>query len=207
LACLEARGFDAVGVDPAENLNKIAAAAGRKVITGFFPDARPEGQFDIIIAMNVAAHTPDPATFMRGVRACLAPAGIAIIQTSQALMIANGEFDTVYHEHYSFYTVASMARLAENCGLRVEASQLTSVHGVSLLSFLRRSEDLAAPFAFDGGEPFSVAWPSPTPPSLSRDLAGSEVLSAYATFAGGAKTAMRAAADVVKKHRAAGRKI
>jgi SAM-dependent methyltransferase len=207
LECLEARGFDTVGVDPAENLNKIATAAGRKVVTGFFPDARPEGQFDIIIAMNVAAHTPDPATFMRGVRECLAPGGIAIIQTSQALMIANGEFDTVYHEHYSFYTVASMARLAENCGLRVEDSRLTSVHGVSLLSFLRRSDDPAAPFAFDGGEPFSVAWPSPTPPSLSRDLSGSDVLSAYATFADGAKTAMSAAAAVVEQHRAAGRKV
>ena len=207
LGCLEARGFDAVGVDPAENLNKIASAAGRKVVTGFFPHARPEGQFDIIIAMNVAAHTPDPATFMRGVRECLAPGGVAIIQTSQALMIANGEFDTVYHEHYSFYTVASMARLAGICGLRVEDSQLTSVHGVSLLSFLRRADDPSAPFAFTGSEPFLVAWPSPVPPSLSRELSGAEVLSAYATFANGAKEAMRAAAEVVAQHRAKGRKI
>ena len=207
LGCLEARGFDAIGVDPAENLNKVATAAGRKVVTGFFPEARPEGQFDIIIAMNVAAHTPDPATFMRGVRECLAPGGVAIIQTSQALMIANGEFDTVYHEHYSFYTVASMARLAEICGLRVESSQLTSVHGTSLLSFLRRSDDPAPPFSFDGGEPFTVAWPSPVPASLARDLSGAEVSRAYATFAEGAKRAMATAAEAVNRHRAAGRKI
>ncbi|HML30417.1 MAG TPA: methyltransferase domain-containing protein, partial [Hyphomicrobium sp.] len=141
LGILESRGFEAIGVDPAENLNQVAIAAGRKVVTGFFPAARPEGLFDIIVAMNVAAHTPDSSTFMKGVRECLA--------TSQALMIANGEFDTVYHEHYSFYTVASMARLAEKNGLRVEASKLTSVHGTSLLSFLRRDDDEVAPFAFE----------------------------------------------------------
>ena len=207
LGCLEARGFDAVGVDPAENLNRVAAAAGRKVVTGFFPDAGPEGLFDIIVAMNVAAHTPDPTSFMKGVRECLAPGGIAIIQTSQALMIANGEFDTVYHEHYSFYTVASMARLAANSGLRVETSQLVSVHGVSLLSFLRLAEDHVAPFAFDGGEPFAVAWPSPVPASLSQSLSGSDAIAAYAKFADGAKTAMQAAAAVVAQHQATGRKV
>lgn len=207
LGILESRGFEAIGVDPAENLNQVAIAAGRKVITGFFPAARPEGLFDIIVAMNVAAHTPDPSTFMKGVRECLAPGGVAIIQTSQALMIANGEFDTVYHEHYSFYTVASMARLAEKSGLRVEASRLTSVHGTSLLSFLRRADDDAMPFAFEESAPFSVSWPSPTPPFLSPELEGSEAAVAYAQFAEGAKIAMRTAADAVARHRASGRRV
>ncbi|MET0640074.1 MAG: class I SAM-dependent methyltransferase [Hyphomicrobium sp.] len=207
LGCLEARGFDAVGVDPAENLNRIAAAAGRKVITGFFPAARPDEPVDIIVAMNVAAHTPDPSSFMRGVRDCLAPEGVAIIQTSQALMIANGEFDTVYHEHYSFYTVASMARLAEKCGLRVETSKLTSVHGISLLSFLRRVEDDVAPFPFEDSPPFSVAWPAPAPASLSTDLSSVDASAAYAKFADGAKSAMQSAAAAVARHQAAGRKV
>lgn len=207
LGCLEAEGFDATGVDPAENLNQVAAAAGRKVVTGFFPEARPEGLFDIIVAMNVAAHTPDPATFMQGVHDCLAPGGVAIIQTSQALMIANGEFDTVYHEHYSFYTVASMARLAEQSGLRVEASRLTSVHGTSLLSFLRRTEDDVAPFPFEESAPFSVAWPSPQPAALSPDLSGNDAVGAYVKFADGAKDAMQSAAEAVARHQAAGRKV
>ncbi|MFT3731663.1 MAG: class I SAM-dependent methyltransferase [Hyphomicrobium sp.] len=207
LGILESRGFDAIGVDPAENLNQVAAAAGRKVVTGFFPAARPEGLFDIIVAMNVAAHTPDPSTFMQGVRDCLAPDGVAIIQTSQALMIANGEFDTVYHEHYSFYTVASMARLAQKSGLRVEASKLTSVHGTSLLSFLRRADDDAPPFAFEESPPFSVAWPAPIPPSLSRTLAGADASDAYAKFADGAKHAMHAAAEAVHRQQASGRKV
>jgi 2-polyprenyl-3-methyl-5-hydroxy-6-metoxy-1,4-benzoquinol methylase len=207
LACLEAQGFDATGIDPAENLNRIAAEAGRKVVTGFFPQVRPEGQFDVIIAMNVAAHTPDPTTFMRGVRECLAPGGVAIIQTSQALMIANGEFDTVYHEHYSFYTVASMTQLAAKCGLRVEATRLVSVHGTSLMCFLRRAEDTGPLFPFAGGAPFMVAWPEPAPPSLSADLSEADALAAYTAFAEGAKTAMQTTAALIAKHRAAGRRI
>ncbi|RUP00311.1 class I SAM-dependent methyltransferase [Hyphomicrobium sp.] len=207
LGCLEAEGFDAIGVDPAENLNAVAIAAGRKVVTGFFPEARPEGKFDIIVAMNVAAHTPDPATFMRGVHDCLAPGGVAIIQTSQALMVANGEFDTVYHEHYSFYTVASMARLAARSGLRVEASKLTSVHGTSLLSFLRRAEDDVEPFAFEESAPFSIAWPSPQPAALSPNLSEEDAAGAYVKFADGAKDAMQSAAEAVARHQAAGRKV
>lgn len=207
LSCLEAAGFEAIGIDPAENLTRAAVAEGRNVITGFFPETRPDGLFDIIIAMNVAAHTPDPSTFMQGVRDCLALGGVAILQTSQALMIANGEFDTVYHEHYSFFTVASMARLAAKCGLRVEASRLVSVHGVSLLSFIRRAEDRTPAFPFDGGPPFAVDWPKPEPPSLSKTLSDGEAMSAYAAFATGAKEAMRSASALVADHRASGRKI
>jgi SAM-dependent methyltransferase len=207
LSCLEARGFSATGVDPAANLNRVAAAAGRKVITGFFPQVRPDGASDVIVAMNVAAHTPDPTTFMRGVRDCIAPDGVAIIQTSQALMIANGEFDTVYHEHYSFYTIASMMRLAAKCGLRLESVQLVSVHGVSLMFFIRRAECQAPPFAFQGGAPFAVEWPEPEPASLSKSFANSEPLAAYSTFAEGAKKAMASTAAVVAEHKASGRRI
>jgi SAM-dependent methyltransferase len=207
LASLEARGFDAMGVDPAENLNRIATAAGRKVLTGFFPDVRPAEPVDFIIAMNVAAHTPNPAAFMRGVRDCLAAGGVAIIQTSQALMIANGEFDTVYHEHYSFFTVASMTRLAEACGLRVDETRLVSVHGVSSMFFIRRAEDDAAPLPFAGGEPFAVDWPAPTPPFLQKSLSGAAALDAYRSFASGAKQAMQSAASLVSEHQAAGRRV
>lgn len=207
LASLDARGFDATGVDPAENLNAIARDAGRKVVTGFFPDARPEGTFDIIVAMNVAAHTPNPSAFMRGVRNSLSEGGTAIIQTSQAMMIANGEFDTVYHEHYSFYTVASMARLAANAGLRLDATRLVSVHGVSLLFFLRRAEDANTEFPFADTAPFAVAWPEPTPPFLRKDLAPADALAAYTSFAEGARSAMKTAKELVAAHQSAGRRV
>jgi hypothetical protein len=99
------------------------------------------------------------------------------------------------------------ARLAEKCGLRVEASRLTSVHGTSLLSFLRRADEAVPPFQFEEGKPFSVGWPSPTPLSLSMAFDASEAARAYVDFADGAKTAMKTAAQAVERHRASGRKV
>jgi hypothetical protein len=81
------------------------------------------------------------------------------------------------------------------------------VHGTSLLSFLRRADDDAASFAFEESAPFSVAWPSPTPPFLLRELTSAEASTAYAKFADGAKGAMKSAAEAVERHRASGRKI
>jgi hypothetical protein len=153
LSCLAARGLDAMGIDPARNLNDIAVAAGHKVLTGFFPDVRPDGLFDVVVAMNVAA--------------LLAPGGVAIVQTSQALMLGNGEFDTVYHEHYSFFTVASMRALAARAGLRLEQVQLVAIHGTSLLLFLRRADESGPAIAFKGEDAFAVAWPDPQPAFLS----------------------------------------
>lgn len=150
------RGLETVGVDPAANLSAVAQAAGLNVLTGFFPEVSPEGKFDAIVAMNVAAHTPTPLQFMRGVAASLADDGVAIIQTSQAMMIPNGEFDTIYHEHYSFYSVSSMERLATECGLALVQVQLVSVHGTSFLFFLRHAGK--GPVQFPQTAPFAVEW-------------------------------------------------
>ncbi len=207
LACLADQGLDVTGVDPAGNLNEIAAAAGRTVLTGFFPETRPEGRFDIVIAMNVAAHTPTPVRFLEGVADMLAPGGAAIIQTSQALMIGNGEFDTVYHEHFSFFTVASMRTLAARAGLRMEAVHLVSVHGVSFLFVLRRADEAGPPvgFAVDGA--FAVAWPDPEPAFLSPGFGGAQAEAAYAAFAAKARRSMREVAGRVADHKARGRQV
>jgi len=207
LSCLAARGLAVTGVDPAANLNAVAQAAGHDVLTGFFPQARPGGAFDAVIAMNVAAHTPEPAAFLRGVTEVLAPGGVAIIQTSQALMIGNGEFDTIYHEHYSFFTVASMRRLAARVGLRLEQVRLVSVHGTSFLFFLRRADDLVPPLAFEAGPPFAVGWPDPEPAYLSRHLSREEARAAYGAFAAKARATMRSVSARAAWHKAQGRQI
>lgn len=207
LSCLAAQGLAVTGVDPADNLNVAARAAGHRVMTGFFPETKPDGSFDAVIAMNVAAHTPQPMEFLQGVARMLAPGGVAIIQTSQALMIGNGEFDTVYHEHYSFFTVASMRRLAERAGLRLERVRLVSVHGTSFLFFLRRAQDAAPPLAFAAGPPFAVDWPDPEPAHLSVELGPAEARAAYGRFADKAKATMQSVAGRIAWHKAQGRQV
>ena len=145
LSALREAGITAVGVDPAKELNEVARQKGHDVMTGFFPSDAPPGEFDLIVGMNVAAHTPDPVNFMRGIRAALTPNGVALIQTSQARMIENAEFDTIYHEHYSFFTLESMRVLAARTGLRLEAVHLASIHGTSFAFVLRRMESRSVP--------------------------------------------------------------
>ena len=200
-------GFQVCGVDPAANLTAVAIAKGHDVRTGFFPETRPEGKFDAIVAMNVCAHTPGPRALMQGVKDMLAPDGAAIIQTSQAFMLLNGEFDTIYHEHYSFFTPASMRRLAESCGLTLEATQIFSVHGRSLVSILRHAEKPLSRFTLDGGPPFAVAWPNPEPAIMARHIDGATSAGAYQAFATQARSVMAKAQNRIAAHQTAGHSV
>ncbi len=136
----EKLGHAAIGVEPAGNIVEIARANGVCTAQGFWNektvDVLMSGnriKFDIIIAMNVLAHVADPLTFLKLCKRVLAPEGRIYVQTSQAKMIERGEFDTIYHEHHSFFTVSSMLALARRAGLRVDAISHVSVHGTSYL--------------------------------------------------------------------------
>ena len=141
LAKLSEQGLDAVGVDPAENLTSIARQRGLDVLTGFFPQVAPSGKFDAVIAMNVLAHTPEPLGILQGIKKHLGEGGVAFVQTSQAMMLEDAQFDTIYHEHYSFFTPRSMETLSARVGLRLEKVFLTTVHGGSAVFVLRHIED------------------------------------------------------------------
>lgn len=136
----EKLGHAAIGIEPAENIVEIARENGICTAQGFWNektvDALMSGnriKFDIIIAMNVLAHVVDPLTFLQLCKRVLAPGGRIYVQTSQAKMIERGEFDTVYHEHHSFFTVSSMLMLARREGLRVDAISHVPIHGTSYL--------------------------------------------------------------------------
>lgn len=200
-------GFAVCGVDPAANLTSIATSKGHDVRTGFFPDTRPDGLFDAIVAMNVCAHTPNPRALMQGVKELLAPDGVAIIQTSQAFMLMNGEFDTIYHEHYSFFTPASMRHLAEGCTLTLEATQIFNVHGRSLVSILRHAGEPMREFSFDGGPPFAYPWPVPEPGIMARTINSATSSAAYQGFATAARGVIDSAHGRIVAHQRAGHPV
>lgn len=202
LSQLRDSGLQSVGIDPAANLTAAAASKGLAVLTGYFPDTRPEGTFDAIVAMNVAAHTPDPLTFMKGIAAALSPGGIALVQTSQAWMISRGEFDTVYHEHYSFFSVNSMSRLADAAGLVLSKVDLVSVHGTSFLFSLRHPGQ--KPLALPPSGPFAVPWPDARPSSLASNFDTSDAEQDFARFSTRAHGLLRDVSSRVAAYRAAG---
>lgn len=207
LDALRQQGLNPTGIDPAENLCEVASKNGHSVKCGFFPVVRPDAPVDVIVAMNVAAHTPDPSNFAQGIYDCLRPGGVALIQTSQANMIANGEFDTIYHEHYSFYTAKSMSTLARSVGLELERVELVSVHGNSFLFTLRKpgGNPRKIDFSDTDQKGFYVALPDPLPPLFNPNCPEGTASDIYERFAAAAEEKMYATSKLLDEHVADGK--
>lgn len=129
-------GHIVIGVDPAANLIGTAAANGVPTVCDYWPGqiaSNLKTGFDLVVAMNVLAHVPDPLKFLEAVRenAIARDSGKLIVQTSQAHMVSEGQFDTCYHEHVSFFSVRSMRALCDRAGLVLTDVQIAPVHGDS----------------------------------------------------------------------------
>lgn len=146
------RGWRTFGMDPARNIVDIALANGHKVTVGFWGHdvAAPEmGTPDAIVAQNVVAHVPDPVLFLKACADIMGPNTRLYIQTSQCDMYKNGEFDTIYHEHLSFFTARSMKRAAELAGLAIIHARKTPIHGDSFLFTMVRCSNALTEFIRD----------------------------------------------------------
>lgn len=131
-----------LGVDPAVNLVPESAAKNVVTIPTFFDERMASlltNDFDVIVAMNVFAHTQDPLAILNGISRCLSDSGRAFIQTSQANMFTTGQFDTVYHEHISFFSVRSMKALLERADLSLVDVSIVPIHGMSYLWEIQKS--------------------------------------------------------------------
>lgn len=132
-------GLKCIGVDPAKNIVDIAQANGLPVEYGYWPEYSKniKHSFDAIVAMNVLAHVDDPLNFLIACASKLSFDGIILVQPSQARMFENGEFDTIYHEHISFFNSKSIAALANRAGLKLVDSFLVKIHGDSPVYILK----------------------------------------------------------------------
>jgi 2-polyprenyl-3-methyl-5-hydroxy-6-metoxy-1,4-benzoquinol methylase len=133
--------FRTWGVDPAENLYPVSSAK-HKVVCGFWNEdtAAQLGRehFQVITNQNAFAHIPDPVKYLSLAACHLRDDGKIFISTSQANMVVNGEFDTIYHEHISYYNAYSMKCLAERAGLYLVDVVKTPIHGTSYVFVLSK---------------------------------------------------------------------
>jgi 2-polyprenyl-3-methyl-5-hydroxy-6-metoxy-1,4-benzoquinol methylase len=137
------RGWSTFGVDPAENIVSKIDQSKHTVYNDFFNlefAQRLNKTFNVILAQNVVAHVDNVYDFINGCKHLLKDSGKLYIQTSQCNMIQNNEFDTIYHEHHSFFSVKSMKTLIENCSLFLERVEKTFIHGTSYLFTISKSE-------------------------------------------------------------------
>jgi nucleoside-diphosphate-sugar epimerase/2-polyprenyl-3-methyl-5-hydroxy-6-metoxy-1,4-benzoquinol methylase len=135
------RGWNTYGIDPAENLIQKAKSKKHIVICDFWGKMeRPfkDVQFDLIVAQNVLAHVTTPIEFVKQCVDSMNDNTLLVIQTSQSNMYFNGEFDTVYHEHISFFTIKSMQYLATRCGCTLINVYKTHIHGTSYVFELQK---------------------------------------------------------------------
>lgn len=134
-----AAGIPVLGIEPASNIADLARARGVPTEVAFFgaATARRLAQrglaADLLVANNVLAHVPDIAGFVAGMALVLAPNGVATVEFPHLLrLIEDVQFDTIYHEHYSYLSLLVLERLLLSVGLRAFDVQELPTHGGSL---------------------------------------------------------------------------
>ena len=127
------------GVDPAENLYQISSK-NHHVHCGYFDSTYPKIGYGAVICQNAFAHNYDQLTFLKNMANVVSDEGYIYITTSQADMILNCEFDTIYHEHLSFYNVRSMNELCKRAGLNLVEVLKHPIHGTSFIFVISKSK-------------------------------------------------------------------
>ena len=129
-------GIPVLGIDPSDTVARAAEGVGVPTLVEFFGETlgrklAHEGRgADLIVANNVLAHVPQLNDFVAGIAALLKPGGNATIEFPHLLkLIENVEFDTIYHEHYSYLSLTSVEHLFSRHGLRVYDVEELSTHG------------------------------------------------------------------------------
>ena len=136
--------FKTFGVDPAKNIYKISSKK-HKIYCSFFDEnivKKIKQKFDLIIFQNSFAHNPNPLKLLRLIKNLMHNNSTLIIQTSQADMCKNNEFDTVYHEHINFFNINSMYHLTKRAGLNLYDVKKKPIHGNSYLFVIKKKENL-----------------------------------------------------------------
>lgn len=134
-----AMGIPSLGVEPALNVAKVAVAKGIPTITEFFGTPLAEEmislgkQADLIVGNNVLAQVPDLNDFVGGMKMLLKPEGVITLEFPHiAKLIAENQFDTIYHEHFSYFSLLTIEKLAKRHGLKVFDVDEIPTHGGSL---------------------------------------------------------------------------
>jgi 2-polyprenyl-3-methyl-5-hydroxy-6-metoxy-1,4-benzoquinol methylase len=139
LQYFQERQVPVLGIEPAANVAKVAEAKGIPCITEFFGTKLAEQlvaqgkRADLIIGNNVLAHVPDLNDFVRGLSTLLGGQGLITLEFPHLLrLIQQNQFDTIYHEHFSYLSLLTVERVFRSHGLRVFDVEQLPTHGGSL---------------------------------------------------------------------------
>jgi SAM-dependent methyltransferase len=142
------RNIPVLGIEPAENVAKVAVSKGVPTLVRFFGadlarELVDEGRAaDLVLGNNVLAQVPDLNDFVEGLKILLKPHGVLTLEFPHLLRLIEGnQFDTIYHEHFSYFSMLTTVRLLNLHGLRVFDVEKLPTHGGSLRVYACREED------------------------------------------------------------------
>ena len=145
-------GVPVLGIEPAANIAKVANANGIETLVEFFEldlaerlaaDGR---QADLLIGNNVLAQVPDLNGFVAGMKAILKPNGVVTMEFPHLVrLVEENQFDTIYHEHFSYFSFSTAERIFAAHGLTLFDVDELATHGGSLRIYARHDEDTSKP--------------------------------------------------------------
>lgn len=203
LQYFQAQGIQVLGVEPAANVAKVAMDKGIPARVEFFGRECAAGMVeegiraDLIAANNVFAHVPDIRSFTAGMKLLLKPQGVITIEIPHLMrLMERNQFDTIYHEHFSYWSFMAAVRMLGDFGLKVFDVDELSTHGGSMRIYARHAEDETHPVHARVGE------------LLRReDEAGFGRLQTYFSFDEKVKRTKRAILSFLIEARQAGKSI
>lgn len=144
---VKARNIPCLGVEPTASTASAAREKGIEIVENFFGvglarDLASQGkQADLTAANNVLAHVPDINDFVAGFSFLLKPAGVATFEFPHLLrLVSENQFDTIYHEHYSYLSLTAVKRIFEHNKLSVFDVEELTTHGGSLRVYAQRKD-------------------------------------------------------------------
>ena len=147
-----ARRIPVLGIEPARNVAEVAQSHGIETVVEFLGAATGTdlaeryGQADLVVANNVFPHVPDIRDFAAGLRALVKEEGVVSLEFPHLLrLMQRRQFDTIYHEHYSYLSLLTASRALETAGLRVVDVDELETHGGSLRVYARPEENPGEP--------------------------------------------------------------
>jgi 2-polyprenyl-3-methyl-5-hydroxy-6-metoxy-1,4-benzoquinol methylase len=149
------KGIPVLGIEPAANIAEVAKAKGIPSITKFFgvqtaKELVVQGmQSDLLIGNNVLAHVPDLNDFIAGMKIILKPSGIITMEFPHVLKLIQGnQFDTIYHEHFSYFSFLTIEKIFAAYGLTLFDVDELPTHGGSLRIYAKH-QDATTPVVSD----------------------------------------------------------
>ena len=197
------KGIPVLGIEPAKNVAQVAIQKGIPTITEFFGvklarKMSQEGKkADLLLGNNVLAQVPDINDFVAGMKIVLKPLGVITVEFPHLMRLIEGnQFDTIYHEHFSYFSFIAAEKIFAKHGITLFDVEELKTHGGSIRIYGRHAEDLSKPL---NGRALELK---------ERELsAGYDRMETYATFAKKVEETKRRLLQILVEVKSQGKKI